>query len=84
MSRSIHSPARSRSSCRRLVGGSIIVSVVLSLPTVGPLLLKSLIALDMFLAGTIILLISVLTVIGSLISDLLLVWIDPRIRMEDV
>jgi peptide/nickel transport system permease protein len=66
----------------QLVGGSIIVSVVLSLPTVGPLLLKALIALDMFLAGTIILLISVLTVIGSLISDLLLVWIDPRIRME--
>jgi peptide/nickel transport system permease protein len=66
----------------QLVGGSIIVSVVLSLPTVGPLLYKSLIALDMFLAGTIILLISVLTVIGSLISDLVLVWIDPRIRME--
>ena len=66
----------------QLVGGSIIVSVVLSLPTVGPLLLKSLIALDMFLAGTIILLISVLTVIGSLVSDLLLVWIDPRIRLE--
>jgi len=55
---------------------------VLSLPTVGPLLLKALIALDMFLAGTIILLISVLTVLGSLISDLLLVWIDPRIRLE--
>lgn len=66
----------------QLVGGSIIVSVVLSLPTVGPLLYKALIALDMFLAGTIILLISVLTVVGSLISDLILVWIDPRIRME--
>src|SRR6266540_3420940 len=66
----------------QLVGGSIIVSVVLSLPTVGTLLLKALISLDMFLAGTIILLISVLTVLGSLVSDLLLVWIDPRIRME--
>jgi peptide/nickel transport system permease protein len=66
----------------QLVGGSIIVSVVLSLPTVGPLLYKALIALDMFLAGTIILLISVLTVLGSLISDLVLVWIDPRIRLE--
>jgi peptide/nickel transport system permease protein len=66
----------------QLVGGSIIVSVVLSLPTVGPLLYKALIALDMFLAGTIILLISILTVVGSLISDLLLVWIDPRIRLE--
>jgi peptide/nickel transport system permease protein len=66
----------------QLVGGSIIVSIVLSLPTVGPLLYRSLIALDMFLAGTIILLISILTVIGSLVSDLLLVWIDPRIRLE--
>jgi peptide/nickel transport system permease protein len=67
----------------QLVGGSIIVSVVLSLPTVGPLLYKALIALDMFLAGTIILLISILTVVGSLLSDLLLVWIDPRIRLDD-
>lgn len=66
----------------QLVGGSIIVSVVLSLPTVGPLLLKALTALDMFLAGTIILLISTLTVIGALISDLLLVWLDPRIKLE--
>jgi peptide/nickel transport system permease protein len=63
------------------IGGSIIVSVVLGLPSVGPLLPKALIAMDMSLAGTIILLISVLTVVGSLISDLLLVWIDPRIRM---
>jgi peptide/nickel transport system permease protein len=65
-----------------IVSGSIIVSLVLSLPTVGPLLLKALIALDMFLAATIILLTGSLTVIGTLISDLLLVWIDPRIRLE--
>lgn len=64
-----------------IVSGSIIVSVVMSLPTVGPLLLKALIAQDMFLAGTIILLIGVMTVIGTFISDLLLVWVDPRIRM---
>src|SRR4029078_12854040 len=63
-----------------LVSGSIIVSLVLSLRTVGPLLLKSLIAQDMFLAGTIILLLGVLTVIGTFISDLLLMWVDPRIR----
>src|SRR5207248_1397771 len=62
------------------VSGSIIVSLVLSLPTVGPLLLKALIAQDMFLAGTIVLLLGVLTVIGTFISDLLLMWIDPRIR----
>jgi peptide/nickel transport system permease protein len=66
-----------------LVSGSIIVSVVLSLPTVGPLLLKALIAQDMFLAGTIVLLLGVMTVIGTLISDILLVWVDPRIRLDD-
>ena len=63
-----------------VVSGSIIVSVVLSLPTVGPLLLRSLVAQDMLLASTIILLLGVLTVIGTFISDLLLMWIDPRIR----
>src|SRR5258705_13633223 len=66
-----------------IVSGSIIVSLVLGLPTVGPLLLKALIAQDMFLAGTIVLLLGVMTVIGTLISDILLVWIDPRIRIED-
>ncbi|HKZ08123.1 MAG TPA: ABC transporter permease [Methylomirabilota bacterium] len=66
-----------------IVSGSIIVSLVLGLPTVGPLLLKALIAQDMFLAGTIVLLLGVMTVAGTLISDILLVWIDPRIRLED-
>jgi peptide/nickel transport system permease protein len=66
-----------------LVSGSIIVSIVLSLPTVGPLLLKALLAQDMFLAGTIVLLLGVMTVIGTLISDILLIWVDPRIRLED-
>jgi peptide/nickel transport system permease protein len=66
-----------------LVSGSIIVSIVLSLPTVGPLLLKALLAQDMFLAGTIVLLLGVMTVIGTLISDILLVWIDPRIRLGE-
>jgi peptide/nickel transport system permease protein len=65
-----------------IVSGSIIISVVMSLPTVGPLLLKALLAQDMFLAGTIILLIGVMTVIGTFISDLLLAWIDPRIQLE--
>jgi peptide/nickel transport system permease protein len=64
-----------------VVSGSIIVSLVLSLPTVGPLLLKALIAQDMFLAGTIVLLLGVLTVIGTFVSDLLLMWVDPRIRL---
>jgi len=63
------------------VSGSIIISVVLSLPTVGPLLLSSLLSQDMLLASTIILMLGVLTVIGTLLSDLLLMWIDPRIRL---
>lgn len=63
-----------------IVSGSIIVSLVLSLPTVGPLLFKALIAQDLFLSGTILLLLSVLTVIGTFVSDLILMWIDPRIR----
>ena len=66
-----------------IVSGSIIVSLVLGLPTVGPLLLKALISQDMFLAGTIVLLLGIMTVIGTLISDIVLVWIDPRIRLED-
>lgn len=65
-----------------VVSGSIIVSLVLGLPTVGPVLLKALIAQDMFLAGTIILLLGLLTVIGTLVSDLLLMWIEPRIRFQ--
>lgn len=63
-----------------LVSGSIIVSVVLNLPTTGPLLLQSLRQQDMFLAGSFIMLVSVLTVIGTLISDILLAVLDPRIR----
>jgi peptide/nickel transport system permease protein len=66
-----------------IVSGSIIVSLVLSLPTVGPILVKALLAQDMFLAGTIILMLGVMTVIGTLLSDLLLMWIDPRIRLEE-
>jgi peptide/nickel transport system permease protein len=64
------------------VSGSVIVSVVLSLPTVGPILLRSLISQDMFLAGSIIMLIGLMTVIGTFLSDLLLLWVDPRIKME--
>ena len=65
-----------------LVSGAVIVSVVLSLPTTGPLLLKALVSQDMYLAGTIILLLSVLTVFGTLVSDILLAWLDPRIRYQ--
>lgn len=65
-----------------VISGEIIVSVVMSLPTTGPLLLRALLSQDMYLAGSLILLISVLTVIGTLISDVLLAISDPRIRLQ--
>jgi peptide/nickel transport system permease protein len=64
-----------------LVSGSVIVSVVLNLPTIGPVLLSALEAQDTYLSGFILLFVAVLTLIGMLISDLLLGWLDPRIRM---
>ncbi len=65
-----------------LVSGSIVVAIVLSLPTAGPLMLQALLAQDMYLAGAFVLLLSALTVLGMLISDVLLVLLDPRIRYE--
>ncbi|WP_228081784.1 ABC transporter permease [Streptomyces profundus] len=64
-----------------LVSGEVIVSQVLSLPTTGPLLLGALRSQDMYLASSIILIVSVLTVIGTLLSDILLAWLDPRVRL---
>lgn len=65
-----------------LVGGVIITAVVLNLPTIGPLLLRALLSQDMFLAGAIVMIISILTVIGTFVSDILLAVFDPRIRLE--
>ena len=65
-----------------VVGGEIVVSKVLNLPTIGPVLLEASLAQDMYLAGAIVLILSVLTVAGTFISDLLLALNDPRIRME--
>ena len=65
-----------------LVSGSTVVSIVLNLPTTGPLLLRSLQSQDMYLAGSFILLLSTLTVIGTLLSDILLALADPRIRFS--
>ena len=67
--------------CPNLVSGSIIVSVVLSLPTTGPLLLRSLLTQDMYLASSFLLMLSTLTIVGTLVSDILLALLDPRIRM---
>lgn len=63
-----------------LVSGATITAVVLNLPMTGPLLLQALISQDMYLAGSFIMMLSVLTVVGTLLSDLLLAWLDPRIR----
>jgi len=65
-----------------IVSGATITAIVLNLPTVGPLLFRALISQDMFLAGSSIMVLTFLTVIGTLISDILLVWVDPRIRYE--
>ena len=65
----------------QLVSGGAIVAIVLSLPTVGPLLLNAVMAQDMFLAGSMLMVLSLLSVFGTLVSDLLLMWVDPRIRM---
>ena len=65
-----------------IVSGSVIVSVVLGLPTIGPMLLQALLNQDMYLAGSMVMLLSLLTVIGTLISDVLLLILDPRIRYE--
>jgi peptide/nickel transport system permease protein len=67
----------------RIVSGAVIVSLVLNLPTVGPLLVSSLITQDMFLAGTIILMLGVMTVLLTLVSDIVLMVLDPRIRLHD-
>jgi len=63
-----------------LVSGIAITAVVLNLPTTGPLLLRALLSQDMQLAGTFIMFLATLTVIGTLVSDILLAWVDPRIR----
>jgi len=65
-----------------LISGATITAVVLNLPTTGPLLLQALMSQDMYLAGSFVFILSVLTVAGTLISDMLLVAVDPRIRFE--
>ncbi|NLS79668.1 MAG: ABC transporter permease [Chloroflexi bacterium] len=66
-----------------LISGSTIISVVLNLPMTGPLLLRALMSQDMYMAGSFLLLLSTLTVIGTLLSDILLGVVDPRIRYEE-
>lgn len=67
-----------------LVSGEVLVSIVLSIQTTGPLLLRAVLAQDMYLAGSIVMILSTLTVIGTLLSDILLAAMDPRIRYGGV
>ncbi len=67
----------------QLFSGSLIVATVMNLPNIGPLLLRSLVNQDMYLAGGILLIYSFLTIVGTLLSDILLALVDPRIRVEN-
>lgn len=67
-----------------LISGTVLIDIVLSLQTVGPILLRATMAQDMYLAGAIVLILSAMTVIGALIGDILLVLVDPRIRFGRV
>lgn len=63
-----------------LVNGELLASLVLGLPTIAPLFVGALLSQDMFLAGSIVMILSTLTLVGTLVSDILLAWLDPRIR----
>lgn len=65
-----------------IVSGSVIISIVLSLPTTGPLLYRALRTQDMYLAGSFLMLLSLLLIIGNLLADIALAWVDPRITYE--
>jgi peptide/nickel transport system permease protein len=67
-----------------LFSGSLIVATVMNLQNIGPLLLRSLINQDMYLAGSILMIYCLLAIVGTLLSDILLAWVDPRIRMERI
>ena len=65
----------------QIISGSAIVSMVLSLPTTGPMLISALQSQDMYLAGSFLIFLAFLTVVGMFLSDLALAWLDPRIRL---
>jgi len=67
---------------RTIISGSMVMAIVMGLPTTGPLYFNALRDQDMYLAGTFLMMLSILLVIGNFLSDLLLAWIDPRIQFE--
>ena len=66
----------------KMISSSIIIGVVLSIPTIGPMFLRALVTQDMYLAGSILLFMTVLLLVGNLLADIALAWVDPRIRYE--
>lgn len=65
-----------------IVSGAVVTGIVLNLPTVGVILLDALQSQDMYLAGSLVMFLSIFTIIGTIISDIILAWLDPRIRFE--
>jgi peptide/nickel transport system permease protein len=65
-----------------IIAGNLLVETVLNLPTIGPLYIQALLSQDMYMAGTVLVLIVLLLLVGTLITDLVLAWIDPRVRLE--
>lgn len=65
-----------------LISGEVIISIVLNLPTTGPMYLQALLNKDMYLAISFLMLLSLLLLIGNLLADMLLAWVDPRVRLE--
>jgi len=65
-----------------IIAGNLLVERVLNLPTIGPLYINALISQDMYMAGTVLVLIVFLLLVGTLITDLVLAWTDPRVRLE--
>ena len=65
-----------------ILAGNILVEQVLGLPTIGPLYIQALLTQDMYMAGTVLVLIVFLLLLGNLVTDLVLAWIDPRVRLE--
>ncbi|NCA12777.1 MAG: ABC transporter permease [Proteobacteria bacterium] len=66
-----------------LISGEVVISIVLNLPTTGPLYIRALIQKDMYLGVTFLLMLSLLLIIGNLLADLLLAWVDPRVRLDE-
>ena len=65
-----------------LINGATLLGIVLSLPTIGPMFLNALKNQDIYLAGTILIMLAVLLMLGNLLADIALAWVDPRIRYE--